>query len=228
MKTTAIILSAGKGTRLSAGRPKQYLEVGGKPLLSYSLAAFEESRIDEMIIVCGAGDEEFVRTEISEKYGYSKVCSIVPGGAERYDSVLCGLHAAAGADYVLIHDGARPFISLEVINKTIDEVIEHDAVVCGMPVKDTIKIAAEDGFIDSTTKRSLTWLVQTPQAFKYSLILHAYETVLASTAAGEITDDTYVFKLAYPDAKIKLLEGGYENIKITTPEDLEFARWKLS
>lgn len=228
LKTTAIILSAGKGRRLASDIPKQYMDVCGRPLLAYCLEAFEASCADKIIIVCGAGDEEFVRENIAA--GFGKVSRIVSGGAERYDSVLCGLRAAAGTDIALIHDGARPFISHDAINKAVSAALEYGAAVCGMPVKDTIKLATGDGFIESSTKRSLTWLMQTPQAFKYDLILKAYESVLPGLSPGdrsEITDDAGVFKLAYPDSGVKLIEGGYENIKITTAEDLEFAAWKL-
>lgn len=228
MKTTAIVLSAGKGTRLGADTPKQYIELGGKPILAYSLEAFEKSHVDEVIVV--ADDIISVWENICVKYGFSKVKRAVAGGAERYDSVMAGLEAALGSDFVLIHDGARPFITPETINMMIKQVKKYGACIAGMPVKDTIKIADEDGFISSTTERRLTWQVQTPQCFRSDLIYDAYEQVLDEIESGaregsRVTDDAFVFSEIFPEHKIKLVEAGYDNIKITTQEDLNYARF---
>lgn len=221
MKTTAIVLAAGSGKRMNSKVHKQYLLLKGKPVLYYSLKAFEDSRIDDIILVVGAGDIDFCRKEIVEQYGFKKVHAIVEGGKERYHSVYEGLKAAGETDYVLIHDGARPFVSGPIIARTLDAVCEYKACVVGMPVKDTIKIVDEDTFAKETPNRSHVWMVQTPQAFSYSLIYDAYTRMLADEDTA-ITDDAMVVE-RMTDYKVKLIEGSYENIKITTPEDLDVA-----
>lgn len=221
MKTTAIVLAAGSGKRMNSKVHKQYLLLKGKPVLYYSLKAFEDSRIDDVILVVGAGDIDFCCKEIVEQYGFKKVRAIVEGGKERYHSVYEGLKAAGEIDYVLIHDGARPFVSQPIIERTLEAVCEYKACVVGMPVKDTIKIVDEDTFAKETPNRSMVWMVQTPQAFSYPLIYDAYTRMLADEDAA-ITDDAMVVE-RMTDYKVKLIEGSYENIKITTPEDLDVA-----
>ena len=220
-KVTAIVLAAGQGTRMGGKTAKQYLLLDGRPVLYYALLAFEKSMVDEIILVAGEKDLPFCRTEIVEKYGFSKVTRIVAGGKERYHSVYQGLKAAGGADYVLIHDGARPFVSDDIISRTIGAVKKEKACVVAMPVKDTIKIANEDHYAIETPNRSKVWMIQTPQAFSYDLILHAYEKVLASGDAV-ITDDAMVLEKA-ENIPVKLVQGSYTNIKITTPEDMKIA-----
>lgn len=236
MKTTAMILSAGQGKRMGTDTPKQYLNLAGRPLLAYTLEAFEKSLVDEIVIVAGEEDLAFVQSEIVKKYEFRKVANIIAGGKQRYDSVYCGLKAIVDCTNVLIHDGARPFISPDVINRIISMLQNEEAVVAGMPVKDTIKLADEAGYIASTTERKLTWAAQTPQAFRYELILDAYTSLLAqeSKPSGAerplletVTDDAMVFSLRYPEKKVLLTEGGYENSKITTPEDLLLAQYLL-
>ena len=220
-KVTAIVLAAGQGTRMGGKTAKQYLLLDGRPVLYYALLAFEKSMVDEIILVAGEKDLPFCRTEIVEKYGFSKVTRIVAGGKERYHSVYQGLKAAGGADYVLIHDGARPFVSDDIISRTIEAVKKEKACVVAMPVKDTIKIANEDHYAIETPNRSKVWMIQTPQAFSYDLILHAYEKVLASGDAV-ITDDAMVLEKA-ENIPVKLVQVSYTNIKITTPEDMKIA-----
>ena len=225
MRATAIVLSAGQGKRLGADIPKQYIEVGGHPLLYYCLKAFEESNIDDVIVVA---EEEYF--DLIKNLGFSKISAVVKGGEKRYDSVYEGLKAAEGTDYVLIHDGARPFIKPAVINALIEEVIKCEAVIAGMPMKDTVKIANSKGYIVSSTERRYTWMVQTPQCFRYDMIRASYEKVLAEVAEGIrnialITDDAYVFSEGYYDSPVKLFEAGYDNIKVTTPGDLRYARF---
>src|SRR5574344_1602066 len=141
MKTTAIILSAGKGTRMNSEISKQYICIDNKPILYYTLLAFEKSQVDQIVIVAGKEDINYVQNDIVLKYGIDKVHDIVAGGAERYDSVICGLKACADTDKVLIHDGARPLIKTQEINNMITELRQCRACVAAMPVKDTIKIA---------------------------------------------------------------------------------------
>lgn len=228
MKTTAIVLAAGSGKRMHSDVKKQYLEVKGRPLIYYALKAFEDSFVSEIVLVVSPGDVDYVRKEIAEKYHFQKIRAIVEGGKERYDSVRLGLHAAdENTEYVMIHDGARPFVTEEIMHRALDAAVQYKACVVGMPVKDTIKIADKDGFADQTPDRSLLWLIQTPQTFAYSLIRQLYDELeekKADIAAKgiNITDDAMVVE-TFSDVKVKLVEGDYENIKITTPEDIQSA-----
>ena len=218
---TAIVLAAGSGKRMGTKVHKQYLLMGGKPVLYYSLRAFEDSkRIDEIILVCGAGEEDYCREEIVEKYGISKARKIIPGGAERYDSVWNGLKETKEG-YVYIHDGARPFVDEEIIERAYECVSEHHACVAGMPSKDTVKIADSGNIVTATPDRSSVWIVQTPQAFDTELIRKAYALLMEKDEIS-VTDDAMVAEQML-GASVRLFYGSYENIKITTPEDLEIA-----
>ncbi len=219
MKNTAIILAAGKGKRMQSDVPKQYLLLEGHPILFYSIRAFEQSFIDEIILVAGKEEVEYCRKEIVEKYGFQKVKKIVAGGRERYHSVYEGLKAIDSTDYVYIHDGARPFVTSEILERVQKEVEQCKACVVGMPVKDTIKIVGIDHVVRDTPDRKVLWQIQTPQTFSYELVKAAYDKWMKKED-GIITDDAMVVEkmLQYP---IKLVEGSYENIKITTPEDLK-------
>ena len=200
---------------------KQYLIIQDRPVLYYSLKAFEDSAVDEIVLVVGKGEEKFCRKEIVDKYGISKVKAIVEGGKERYHSVFEGLKQTSDADYVLIHDGARPFVNQDIIRRCMQEVQKYQACVVGMPVKDTIKIADEEGYAKQTPDRKNVWMIQTPQTFSYALIYEAYEEML-KTEDTAITDDAMVLE-RIKGKKSKLIEGSYRNIKITTPEDLLIA-----
>lgn len=217
-KITAIVLAGGSGKRMQSKVHKQYLTVAGKPILYYALKAFEDSPVSEIILVTGAGEEAYCQKEIIEKYNLKKVKAIVPGGKERYHSVYEGLRAAEGADYVLIHDGARPMVDQPTILRSIEAVKKYEACVAGVPVKDTIKIVDADGFAEHTPDRSTLWQIQTPQTFSYPLIRDAYEKIIRD---GNIfvTDDAMAVECV-TQKKVKLIEGSYRNIKITTPEDL--------
>ena len=228
MKTVAVVLAAGSGSRMKSDVKKQYLDIGGKPLIYYSLKAFEESPVDDIVLVVSRGDVEFVRSEIVEKFGFDKVVAIVEGGLYRYHSVRLGLMAAKGEyDYAFIHDGARPFLTKEIILRALDGARDYGACVVGMPVKDTIKICDEEGFAVSTPNRDRTWMIQTPQTFSFKLIKELYmrldreeEELIAKGV--NITDDAMVVEY-FTDRKVKLVEGSYNNIKITTPEDIPAA-----
>jgi len=220
-KVTAIVLAAGKGSRMNSDTPKQYLTLLGKPVLFYSLQAFETSRVDNIVLVTGSGEQEYCKKEIIERYQIKKVTHIVEGGAERYHSVWHGLMAAEDSDYVLIHDGARPLITSHIINKAIDAVKKTGACVVGMPVKDTIQIVDEECALVSTPERSRTWIAQTPQCFSYELALSSYNKAIESNDTS-VTDDAMVVR-KYGNASVTMLEGSYENIKVTTPEDIAVA-----
>ncbi len=227
-KITGIVLAAGRGTRMESDVQKQYMLLNGKPLIYYSLLAFQESQVDDMILVTGAGQEDYCKKEIVEAYKFSKVSKIVPGGKERYHSVYEGLKAAEGSDYVLIHDGARPCVTVQIIGSAIEEAKRSRACVIGMPVKDTIKISDEAGFAAGTPDRTSLWMIQTPQAFSYPLIMGAYIKLFEHEENQRgITDDAMVVE-HMTDQKVKLVYGSYENMKVTTPEDMAIAEIFLS
>ena len=226
--TTAIVLAAGQGKRMQSKVHKQYLLIQDKPVLYYSLQAFESSFIDDIVLVVGKDEEEYCQKEIIEKYGFTKIRIVVAGGKERYHSVANGIKAISWqCDYIFIHDGARPFINEEILLRVYEQVKKSKACVVGMPVKDTVKIADEAGFVESTPNRARVWQIQTPQVFEAQLITEAYERLLTEgvqlMAEGvAITDDAMVVEY-FTKLPVKLVEGSYQNIKITTPEDLEIA-----
>ena len=222
MKNTAIVLAAGQGKRMHTKIQKQFLEIKGYPVLYYSLRCFQDSPlIEDIILVTGEESVLYCQKEIVGKYGFTKVTTVISGGKERYDSVYQGLLACEDCDYVFIHDGARPFITEEILERGIFGVQETGACAVGMPSKDTIKIADKDGFIQSTPDRSQVWSIQTPQIFAYPLIRSAHESLRAKDMSG-VTDDAMVVEQE-KGTKIRLVEGSYQNIKITTPEDLDVA-----
>lgn len=225
-KVSVIILAAGQGKRMKAHTPKQYLEILGKPMLYYSLQAFEESIVDEVILVVGDGEAEYCKTEIVDKYGFHKVAAIVSGGAERYLSVFEGLKVLEDSDYVLIHDGARPLITSKLISDVIGEVKVSSACILAVPSKDTVKLVNSDREVTMTPDRSLVYNIQTPQAFSYKLIMEAYKKILRRTDII-VTDDAMVVETC-TDTSIKIVESSYQNIKITTPEDISIAEVFLS
>lgn len=216
---TAIVLSGGSGKRMGGSTAKQYMEIGGKPLIYYTLKAFEESFIQEIILVCRKQDSAYCAQEIVAKYGFSKVKKIVEGGRERLHSVYAGLCCASPCDYVFIHDGARPCITKEILERCRRDVMEYGACVAAVPVKDTIKIADEDGFAVSTPQRRLVWQIQTPQVFEYGLVKAAYDSMLEKNEIEDITDDAMVVE-KFGKGRIKMTKGSYTNVKVTTPEDL--------
>lgn len=235
-RCTAIVLAAGSGSRMKSSVAKQFMPLVGKPLICYALQAVEDSQIiDDCILVTGADDIDFMRTEIVEKYGFGKVDTITAGGAERYLSVGNALQVIADGDmkvpncdgYVFIHDGARPFLTEDIIKRTYEAVLECHACVAAVPVKDTVKIVDEDGFADTTPDRRLVWGIQTPQVFDTKLIVQAYESLREhqdefAKKGLMVTDDASVVEL-FTEQKVKLVEGAYTNIKVTTPEDIKIA-----
>lgn len=226
-KCTAIVLAAGQGKRMGTKVQKQYLEILGKPVLFYSLDTFQKSDIiDEIILVVGENQEEYCQKEIVEKFGITKASKIVRGGSERYDSVWNGLQVMTEDGFVFIHDGARPFVTEEILAHAYKAVQEEKACVVGMPAKDTIKIVDDNRFAKETPDRNYVWLVQTPQVFETSLIKKAY-SLLMKQEIIQVTDDAMVVEKML-QRNVKLVEGSYENIKITTPEDLKIAETILS
>lgn len=232
-RCTAIVLAAGSGRRMKSDVAKQYMLLGGKPLIWYALQAVEESDvIDDCILVTGAEDIAYVKEEIVERYDFRKVDTITAGGRERYDSVYQALRVIREGrlrvpnrdGYLFIHDGARPFLTEEILRRNYEAVERYGACVTGMPVKDTIKIADRNGFAAQTPDRSLVWQIQTPQSFEGALIMEAYEKLMQEKErliqeGIRITDDAMVVETLM-GRPVRLVQGSYENIKITTPEDL--------
>lgn len=223
-KTAAVVLAAGQGRRMHSDVAKQFLLLAGEPVICHSLRAFEESGVETVVLVTGTEEIEYCRKEIVEKYGFTKVTCIVPGGKERYHSVYQGLRALSGCmsedGIVLIHDGARPMVTQEIITRTIEAAKEYGACVAAMPVKDTIKVADSDGFARRTLDRSTLWQMQTPQTFSYRLVYDAYKKLLSDPKYQKgITDDAMVVETMC-QGNVKLVEGSYENIKVTTPDDM--------
>ncbi len=217
-KITAIVLAAGKGSRMQTEIPKQYLSVCGKPILYYALHAFEQSSVDRIVLVAGQEDLAYCKKEIVEKYHLQKVQKIVAGGSERYWSVYNGLQACEDTDYVLIHDSARPCIRVQRIEEMVEEVQKVKACTLGVPVKDTIKLVDEDNYGIDTPPRQYLWQIQTPQAFLYADLLEAYHR-MSQDDATDITDDTMIVE-RYLHRKTKIIQGDYSNLKITTPDDI--------
>lgn len=234
----AIVLSAGRGSRMHSDTPKQYMELCGMPVIAWSLRAFEEFEgIGSVILVSSAEDIAFCRTKIVQRYGFKKVRSVVAGGAQRYLSVWEGLKEAARilggsackketaltqAGAVFIHDGARPLVDRGIMERALRDVRMHQACVAGMPVKDTIKVADSEGFAGHTPDRRFLWQIQTPQVFSFPLVYGAYRKLIEE-GITDVTDDAMVVERE-TSVRVKLTEGSYRNIKITTPEDLEIAR----
>lgn len=224
-KITAIVLAAGSGSRMKSKTKKQFMEIKGKPVIWYSLFEFEKSRVDEIILVTGKEDIDYCKKEIVEKYNLKKIKNVVAGGSERYESVYNGLKEVT-ENIVLIHDGARPLINNEIIERSIEGAIKSDACVVGVPVKDTIKRANKEGYIIDTPNRSELWITQTPQSFKTDLVKMAYKKMKGELEKGNttlnITDDAMVVE-EFTTNQVRFVQGDYKNIKVTTPEDIDIA-----
>ena len=203
---------------------KQFMLLDGYPLLYYSLRTFQLSFIDEITVVTSAGDEDYVREDIIERYGFDKAVKVVTGGSERYLSVYEGLKAAGECDYIFIHDCARAFVTEEILKGCLEGVREYGACTAAVPCKDTIKLSDEDGFFCDTPDRSRLWQIQTPQVFEYGLIRDTYEELIPSLdlylrRGMNITDDTMLVE-ELMNRRVHPSMGSYNNIKVTTPEDV--------
>lgn len=233
---TGIVLAAGKGRRMGTETAKQYIELGGRPLVCHSLEAFERSSlIDQVLLMTDEEHLEYCRNEIVKKYGFQKVSSVHAGGKERYETVWKALKVLLEKQegetwelaeqrrkgYVMIHDGARPFLDEEIIRRAYEGVRRYRACVVGMPVKDTIKITDGEGQVISSPDRRFVWQAQTPQAFELPLAAEAFARQMKEDCSG-ITDDAMVVELQ-TGINVHMVEGSYSNIKITTPEDLKVA-----
>lgn len=218
---TAIILAAGKGLRMKAGINKQYINLEGRPILSHALEVFFACpAIDEVVLVIGSDDMELCDNMILKTIRHDKPLKLVIGGEERQDSVFNGLkHVDNNAEIIIIHDGARPFITSQMIMECIEGAFKYGASTLGVPIKETVKVIDDKGFVKNTPNRENIWITQTPQAFDRGLIVQAHE--LARINNIKATDDAMLIEhLGHP---IKMIEGDYSNIKITTSEDLAVA-----
>lgn len=214
---SVIIAAGGKGTRMGADKNKVYLELCGMEIIARTVTAFQKNPlVNEIVVVTGENDIP-VFNEIKEKYNFSKVTDVVCGGETRAKSVYNGLCRING-DIVLIHDGARALISGDEINRVIEDCRKYGAAAVGVKCKDTLKSADENGFINATIDREKTYQIQTPQAFKTKEIIAAHKSVNDALA----TDDCMIAEKY--GIKIKITEGSYNNIKITTPSDMLLAK----
>jgi 2-C-methyl-D-erythritol 4-phosphate cytidylyltransferase len=227
-KSIALIPAAGMGKRMGASINKQYLQLAGMPIVARTISVFDQSPlIDEIYLVIPAEEIPYCREHVVEAYGFRKITAIVPGGRERQDSVLNALDVMheriSTDDIVLIHDGVRPLITENVLQKSIAMARLHDGAVMAVPVKDTIKTVA-DGIICDTPPREKLWQAQTPQSFRFGIIYAAYQCAKADGFSA--TDDASLIERT--GGEVHIIRGDYRNIKITTPEDLILAGAFLS
>jgi len=221
MKVVALIPAAGAGKRMGTSVNKPFLHIGNKPILAQTLVRFENStKVNEVYVIVSKNEEKRCREDIVRQYNLKKVVKIVVGGTERQDSVKNGLDAIESkCDIVMIHDGIRPFITSRLIDESILQTHKYGATVAAIPSKDTVKTVSFDGEVIKTLDRNKLWLAQTPQTFKYGIIRKAYENAYENGIYG--TDDSSLVELL--GIGVRIISGLYENIKITTPEDLIIA-----
>lgn len=217
-----IIPAAGRSKRMVSPTSKQFMALDNMPVLAHTLKAFEQSKkVDQVIVVGNAKDLSYCRNHLFKKYDFKKVTHLIQGGRRRQDSVFKGLQALPpDTEYVVIHDGARPLVTPELIDKAIAEVKRSSAVVVGIPLKDTIKVATQDQVVEYTLDRPRLWAIQTPQVFKTEILVRAHRQARADKFWG--TDDaSLVERMGNP---VKVIMGSEENVKITTPIDMVTAR----
>lgn len=214
-KVCAVILAAGESQRMGSIDKVRAL-LGGKTLLARPINAFQEcSLVDQIVVVVSAKNEEWCRRLVGEE-GWSKVSDVCTGGRRRQDSVAAGLGQLDECDWVVIHDGARPLVTVDLIESGIEAARGTGAAVAAIPVTDTIKIAGDDKVVQETPSRHNLWVVQTPQVFRFDIIIEAYRQ-----ANDDVTDDATLVEQA--GHRVKLYMGSYDNIKVTTPDDLALA-----
>lgn len=218
---SSVIVAGGKGTRMNMDINKQYIYIGDKPVLARTLEVFEQCpAINEIILVVNEEEIFYCKENIVDKFGFEKVKKLVSGGVERQNSVYKGLvEVNKQSDVVVIHDGARPFVNSRIILNCVQEALEFGAVTAAVPVKDTIK-SVSDGFVENTYDRKTLWSIQTPQVFLYDTIMKAHEKANRENIIA--TDDTTLTEML--GIKTRIVNGSYDNIKITTREDLVFAK----
>ena len=214
-KVAAIIAAAGESRRMG-GIDKAFALLGGKPVLARAVDAFQRcGSVHQVVLVVNEQNLERCRQLVAE-WGWSKVTGVCPGGKRRQDSVAAGLSHLRHCDWVIIHDGARPLVTVELIEQGLEAARETGAVIAAVPVTDTIKVAGDDRIVRQTPSRQNLWAVQTPQVFRLGIISEAYRQ-----AKEEVTDDASLVEQS--GYKVKLYMGSYTNIKVTTPDDLALA-----
>ncbi|MBT3182834.1 MAG: 2-C-methyl-D-erythritol 4-phosphate cytidylyltransferase [Deltaproteobacteria bacterium] len=216
MKTAAIIAAAGIGRRMGAGRPKQYLELAGRPIICHTLDRFVEACVDELVIVVEPGREGSFKAEILGDFGFPDGWLIVAGGDVRQRSVYNGLCATSEVDVVMVHDGVRPFITKAQIELLAKTALDRGSCILASPIKETVKKVDAGGAIMETVDRSDLWGAQTPQAFRRSLLMSAMESAFKENFMG--TDEASIVERL--GEKVSVVEGDSRNVKITTPSDL--------
>ena len=212
-----IIVAAGSGSRMNTNINKQFIKLNDKEIIAHTIEKFYNNKnINDIVIVIKEDEAKFFKKEILDKYRFKNI-KIAYGGKERQDSVYSGIKLLdKNCKYVLIHDGARPFVDEDIINRSLDEVKVFKSIIVGVPVKDTIKVVNNNNSVVDTPNRSTLWSVQTPQTFDYNIIKRAYEDAFDNNFYG--TDDAMlVERIGYT---IKMIYGSYNNIKVTTPEDI--------
>ena len=244
----ALVLAAGSGKRMHSKEAKPYIDLAGKPIVAYSLETFEACPfIHETVLVVASEYEKYAKDQIVKKYGFSKVKTVVVGGRERFNSVYEGLRAIrkilAGKDmlngksgdaqlkddrecFVFIHDGARPFITQEILERVYEGVRENGACVAGMPLKFTVKLVDKNGLVEATPERGRLKEIQTPQVFTFDLITESYKRCMEYHEEGLTDDAMTVERMTRHD--VKIVDGSYDNIKITTPQDLRIGELYLT
>lgn len=218
---SALIVAAGKGTRMGMNTNKQYIKICDKPILAHTISLFQESDlINEIILVVPPTDIDYCKENIKDYFGFSKISAIVPGGSERQESVYNGLlNLNKKCEIVVIHDGARPFANETMLLESVQAATSYGAAIIAVPVKDTVKFADANLFVKETVKRDKLWSVQTPQVFKKDIIINSHEWAIKHKFIG--TDDSILAEQIGISPKI--ITGSYSNIKITTKEDLLMA-----
>ncbi|WP_010191455.1 2-C-methyl-D-erythritol 4-phosphate cytidylyltransferase [Bacillus sp. m3-13] len=220
MNYQVIVLAAGQGKRMKAGKNKQFIELEGKPVIIHTLSVFEaDPWCSEIKLVINEKEKDIFK-ELLHQYPVQKIKEIVIGGEERQDSVYNGLTSLQSAEIVLVHDGARPFISQEVIHNLVEKASKEGAAIVGVPVKDTIKRISKAGVVEQTVERSSLWSIQTPQAFRYPILKEAHDKAKTENYLG--TDEASLVERIH--VPVHIVQGEYENFKLTTPEDLILAK----
>lgn len=218
MKIAAIIAAAGIGKRMGVNLPKQYLEIGGRPIICHTLDRFKD--LNDVIVVVEPGREAAFKSDIMDRYEYPKNWRVAGGGKVRQESVANGLNLISqGADVVLVHDGVRPFVTPQEIKNAAEVAFQEGACIIASPIKETVKRLGVDGNIRDTIDRSNLWGAKTPQAFTVSLLREAMQAAFRDNFIG--TDEASLVERI--GKKVKIIEGDSRNIKITTQEDLIIA-----
>ncbi|MDD3363895.1 MAG: 2-C-methyl-D-erythritol 4-phosphate cytidylyltransferase [Syntrophomonas sp.] len=216
-----VIAAAGRGSRMESSTNKQYMLLNSRPVLAYSLDFFEKlDVVDEIVVVTGETELDYCEREIIKPFKYKKVSAVIPGGKERQDSVWAGLRKlGVDTEFVAVHDGARPLLSSAVLYRLLEEAQEWGAAIPGIASKDTLKAVDRDDFVRQTLDRTTVYAIQTPQVFKYEELMAAYQQANEEDFSG--TDDASLFERFI--GRVKVVEGDYDNIKITTPGDMLIA-----